>query len=91
MCNPRGDATLPRGDDRRARFCGARRRSQGRVVAAIGIDIGTSSAKGVVLDDSGRLGATRWRSIEITRPAPDRFEADALAVHRGRRLTPGSR
>ena len=38
----------------------------------IGLDLGTSSLKGVVLDDAGRAVATARESYRTARPAPGR-------------------
>ena len=38
--------------------------------AVIGIDIGTSSAKAVLVDGDGTIRATATRAHEVSRPAP---------------------
>ncbi len=46
----------------------------------LGIDLGSSSVKGVVFDHSGRPIASAARSYETLRPAPDAAEADAQKI-----------
>lgn len=43
----------------------------------LGVDIGTSSSKGVLVDLNGRIHATAVRSHEVSRPAPGHVEMDA--------------
>jgi xylulokinase len=45
--------------------------------ALLGIDIGTSSSKGVLVAPDGELIAQAVRHHEVQRPAPGRFEMDA--------------
>ncbi|MBX3079220.1 MAG: FGGY-family carbohydrate kinase [Cryobacterium sp.] len=43
----------------------------------LGVDIGTSSSKGVLVDDSGTVLASAVRDHDVTRPAPGHVEMDA--------------
>ncbi|MET9513785.1 FGGY family carbohydrate kinase [Streptomyces sp. NPDC002994] len=43
----------------------------------MGVDIGTSSTKGVIVDEAGRVRASASRARPTTRPAPGRAEQDA--------------
>lgn len=43
----------------------------------LGVDIGTSSSKGVVVDSSGTVIASAVREHEVSRPAPGHVEMDA--------------
>lgn len=43
----------------------------------LGIDIGTSSSKGVLVDFGGKIQATAVRNHEVARPAPGHVEMDA--------------
>jgi xylulokinase len=43
----------------------------------IGIDIGTSSSKGVLVDEQGGIVATATREHDVRRPAPGHVEMDA--------------
>lgn len=43
----------------------------------LGIDIGTSSSKGVLVDFGGRIHATAVRNHEVSRPFPGHVEMDA--------------
>ena len=43
----------------------------------LGIDIGTSSSKGVLVDFSGRIHATAVRHHDVSRPAPGHVEMDS--------------
>lgn len=43
----------------------------------LGVDIGTSSSKGVLVDESGSVLASAVREHEISRPAPGHVEMDA--------------
>ncbi|MDQ0820653.1 xylulokinase [Arthrobacter sp. V4I6] len=43
----------------------------------LGIDIGTSSSKGVLVDFGGKIHATAVRNHEVSRPAPGHVEMDA--------------
>lgn len=45
--------------------------------AVLGVDIGTSSSKGVVVDLDGRVLATAVRSHDVSRPRPGWAEMDA--------------
>jgi xylulokinase len=45
--------------------------------ALLGVDIGTSSSKGVLVGPDGELLAQAVRRHEVQRPAPGRFEMDA--------------
>ncbi|HEU5129722.1 MAG TPA: FGGY family carbohydrate kinase [Glycomyces sp.] len=45
--------------------------------AYLGVDVGTSSSKGVLVGDSGRVLGTAVRSHAPDRPGPGRFEMDA--------------
>lgn len=45
-------------------------------MSLLGIDVGSSSCKGVVFDQEGRALATATRRYEITSPAPGRMEVD---------------
>lgn len=45
--------------------------------AVVGIDIGTSSSKGILVGLDGRIIRTAVRSHRAQRPAPQRFEMDA--------------
>ncbi len=45
--------------------------------AVLGVDIGTSSSKGVVVDLDGRILATATREHEVSRPRPGWVEMDA--------------
>ena len=42
----------------------------------LGVDIGTSSSKGVLVDSRGRVVATAVREHEVSRPAPGHVEMD---------------
>lgn len=44
---------------------------------ALGVDIGTSSSKGVLVDFSGKVLATAVRAHDVSRPAPGHVEMDA--------------
>ncbi|NUR17160.1 MAG: FGGY-family carbohydrate kinase [Dermatophilaceae bacterium] len=48
-----------------------------RSVATLGVDIGTSSSKGVLVDASGDVLATATRSHTVSRPRPGWVEMDA--------------
>lgn len=43
----------------------------------VGLDIGTSSSKGVLVDFSGRVRASATREHRVSRPRPDHVEMDA--------------
>jgi xylulokinase len=43
----------------------------------LGVDIGTSSSKGVIVDSSGAVLASAVREHEVSRPAPGQVEMDA--------------
>lgn len=43
----------------------------------LGVDIGTSSSKGVIVDTSGAVLASAVRAHEVSRPAPGHVEMDA--------------
>lgn len=43
----------------------------------LGVDIGTSSSKGVLVDFSGKIVATAVRAHDVSRPAPGQVEMDA--------------
>lgn len=43
----------------------------------LGVDIGTSSSKGVLVDESGSVLASAVREHEVSRPAPGHVEMDA--------------
>jgi xylulokinase len=43
----------------------------------LGVDIGTSSSKGVLVDDSGHVLASAVREHEVSRPCPGHVEMDA--------------
>lgn len=43
----------------------------------LGIDVGTSSTKGVAVDEAGDVLASATREHTVARPAPGRFEMDA--------------
>lgn len=45
--------------------------------AVIGVDIGTSSSKGVLVSDQGAILATATREHDVHRPAPGQVEMDA--------------
>lgn len=45
--------------------------------AVLGVDIGTSSSKGVLVDMSGRILASASREHAVSRPAPGHVEMDA--------------
>ena len=47
------------------------------VVCTLGVDIGTSSSKGVLVDDRGRILATATVAHEVSRPKPGFVEMDA--------------
>lgn len=44
----------------------------------LGVDIGTSSSKGVLVDFSGHILATAVRGHDVSRPAPGHVEMDAV-------------
>jgi xylulokinase len=44
--------------------------------AFLGVDIGTSSSKGVLVDDTGRVLASAVREHEVSRPRPGHVEMD---------------
>lgn len=44
---------------------------------ALGVDIGTSSSKGVLVDFAGSIVATAVRGHDVSRPAPGQVEMDA--------------
>lgn len=46
----------------------------------IGIDVGTTSTKAVVFDDSGRTWASAKQGYPLTHPQPDRAEQDPAAI-----------
>jgi xylulokinase len=48
-----------------------------RSVATLGVDIGTSSSKGVLVDGSGDIVRTATRSHSVSRPRPGWVEMDA--------------
>ncbi|RKF24187.1 FGGY-family carbohydrate kinase [Micromonospora globbae] len=48
-----------------------------RVAAVLGVDIGTSSSKGVLVDADGRVLRSATRSHEVSRPRPGWVEMDA--------------
>ncbi|KAB1916360.1 FGGY-family carbohydrate kinase [Micromonospora sp. AMSO31t] len=48
-----------------------------KVAAALGVDIGTSSSKGVLVDADGRVLRSATRSHEVSRPRPGWVEMDA--------------
>jgi Sugar (pentulose and hexulose) kinases len=45
--------------------------------ATIGIDVGTSSSKGVLVDEAGGILRTATRAHAVSRPAPGQIEMDA--------------
>ncbi|MBW9094852.1 sugar kinase [Microbacterium jejuense] len=47
------------------------------VRCTLGVDIGTSSSKGVFVDESGRIVATAARAHDVSRPRPGHVEMDA--------------
>lgn len=47
------------------------------VVCTLGVDIGTSSSKGVLVDESGRILATATVAHDVSRPKPGFVEMDA--------------
>ena len=47
------------------------------VSATLGVDVGTSSTKGVLVDGSGAVLATAVREHTVDRPAPGHVEMDA--------------
>lgn len=49
-------------------------------MSLLGLDIGTSATKGVLLDDAGRVIATARRSYRVRIPGPDRAELPAGRV-----------
>jgi xylulokinase len=49
-------------------------------VRFLGVDIGTSSAKGVIVDESGEILATATRPCATASPRPGWFEHDPVAV-----------
>src|SRR3954466_9717665 len=48
-----------------------------KVAAVLGVDIGTSSSKGVLVDTDGRVLRSATRSHEVSRPRPGWVEMDA--------------
>ena len=48
-------------------------------MATIGLDIGTTNAKGVLVSSLGAIATASSRPVVITNPAPDHFELDDTA------------
>src|SRR6188768_3045054 len=49
-------------------------------MSLLGIDVGTSATKGVLIDDRGRVLAQAHRGYRLVTPAPGRVELDAARV-----------
>ena len=63
----------------------------------IGIDLGTSSIKSILVGEDGRLIASASEPLEVSRPAPGFSEQDpeswwqaSVTSSTGRRLSPSS-
>ncbi len=69
-------------DDKRPRTTHVSRRHGLDPMTALGLDIGTSAVKGLLLDADGRVVASTRRSYALDLPAPGRVELPAERVWR---------